>query len=39
MDREPGSVLDIVWEIATTKTGQLLEQLEPLLPKPPEAAP
>ena len=31
--------LDIVWEIATTKAGQLLEQLEPLLPDPPESNP
>ena len=31
--------LDIVWEIATTKAGQLLEQLAPLLPQPPEATP
>jgi uncharacterized protein with HEPN domain len=29
----------IVWEIATTKVGQLLEQLEPLLPQPPEPNP
>jgi uncharacterized protein with HEPN domain len=31
--------LDIVWEIATTKAGQLLEKLEPLLPQPPESNP
>jgi uncharacterized protein with HEPN domain len=28
--------LDIVWDIATTKVSLLLEQLEPLLPSPPE---
>ncbi len=31
--------LEIVWEIATTKVGLLLEQLEPQLPKPPESNP
>ncbi len=31
--------LDIVWNIATTKADQLLEQLEPLIPQPPESHP
>jgi|SRR5271157_3013482 len=29
--------LDIVWDIAAAKIHPLLEELEPLLPKPPEA--
>ena len=31
--------LDIVWDIATTKANQLLEQLKPLIPPPPEPIP
>jgi uncharacterized protein with HEPN domain len=31
--------LDIIWDIAANKIYPLLEELEPLLPKPPEATP
>jgi len=31
--------LEIIWAIATEKVAQLIENLEPLLPQPPEAVP
>ena len=41
MERDPATNLqvkfDVVWAIATEKVGLLLEQLEPLLPQPPDS--
>jgi hypothetical protein len=41
MERDPATILqvkfDVVWAIATEKVVLLLEQLEPLLPQPPNS--